>query len=69
MRRFVSCRNDAVPRKLEMASRKCRLFSQAIQELQLQFDGKGLAQSIQDQMLSCIANLLEIIFYRIPRIS
>ena len=45
-----------------MASRKCQLFSQAIQELQLHFDGKGSAQSIQDQMLSCIANLLEIIF-------
>ena len=37
-------------------------FFQVIQELQLQFDGKGLAQSIQDQMLSCIANFLEIFF-------
>ena len=37
-------------------------FFQAIQELQLQFDWKGLAQSIQDQMLSCVANFLEIIF-------
>ena len=52
-----------------MASRKCQLFSQAKQELQLQFDGKGLAQSIQDQMLNCVANFLEIIFYRIPGIS
>ena len=51
-----------------MAFQKCRFFSQAIQELQLQFDGKGLAQSIQDQMLNCIANFLEI-FYRIPGIS
>ena len=45
-----------------MASRKCRPFSQAIQELQLQFDGKGLAQLIQDKTLSCIANFPEIIF-------
>ena len=52
-----------------MAFQKCRFFSQAIQELQLQFDGKGLAQSIQDQMLNCVANFLEIIFYRIPGIS
>ena len=45
-----------------MAFQKCRFFSQAIQELQLQFDEKGLAQSIQDQVLSCIANVLEILF-------
>ena len=45
-----------------VAFRKCRLFSQAIQELKVQFDGKGLAQSIQDQMLSSIANFLEIMF-------
>ena len=62
MQRFVSCRNGAVARKLVVAFRKCRLFSQAIQELKVQFDGKGLAQSIQDQMLSSIANFLEIMF-------